>query len=418
MNKVKKVVLAYSGGLDTSVIIPWLIENYGCEVIAFAADLGQGDDLKAVKKKALKSGASKCYISDLKEEFLRDYALRALRADAVYEHKYLLATSTARYVTAKKQAEIALSEKADGLSHGATGKGNDQVRFELTYKAFAPELQVISPWREWDLLSREDAIAYAKERGIPVPVTAAKPYSMDSNLWHNSFEGGILEDPASEPRADMFIMTTPAEKAPNQPEYIEIDFEQGWPRKLNGRTYGLVKLVEKLNEIGGRHGCGWVDLVENRTVGMKSRGVYESPGATLLYTAHRELFFLTHDRETLRFRQTVAQKYADLAYSGLWFTPLREALDGFVDVCEERVTGRVRLKLYKGRIYIAGRKSPYSLYDQRISTFADSGELYSHADAAGFMNLYGLPISVEARMQEKLKAKGGKKKSKKVKGKR
>jgi len=406
MAKIKKVVLAYSGGLDTSVIIPWLIENYHCEVVAFAADLGQGDDLKAVRDKALKSGASKCYVEDLKEEFLKEYALRALRADAVYEYKYLLATSTARYVTAKKQAEIALKEKADALSHGATGKGNDQVRFELTYRAFAPDLQVISPWREWDIRSREDAVEYAKARGIPVPVTAAKPYSIDSNIWHNSFEGGILEDPGSEPRPDMFIMTTPAEKAPDQAEYVEIEFEQGWPTRVNRRSDGLVAMVHKLNKVGGRHGCGWVDLVENRTVGMKSRGVYEAPGATLLYTAHRELMLLTHDRETIRFRQIVAQKYADLAYSGLWFTPLREALDRFVDVCEERVTGRVRLKLYKGGIYIAGRKSPYSLYDKRISTFGHSGRLYSHAYATGFMNLYGLPIAVEARLQQKLKKQG------------
>ncbi len=418
MGKVKKVVLAYSGGLDTSVIIPWLIENYHCEVVAFAADLGQGDDLKAVRQKALQSGASKCYVSDLKREYLKQYALRALRADAVYEHKYLLATSTARYVTAKKQAEIALKENADALSHGATGKGNDQVRFELTYKAFAPQLQVIAPWREWDIRSREDAVAYAKARGIPVPVTAAKPYSIDSNIWHNSFEGGILEDPWAEPRPDMFIMTTPPEKAPNQPAYVEIDFEQGWPTKVNRKAGDLIEIVEKLNQIGGRHGCGYVDLVENRTVGMKSRGVYEAPGATLLYTAHRELLCLTHDREMIRFRQIVAQKYADLAYSGLWFTPLREALDRFVDACEERVTGRVRLKLYKGHIHIAGRKSPCSLYDERISTFGHSGRLYSHADATGFMNLYGLPISVEARLQAKLKAKGKKAKGEGQKAKR
>jgi len=382
MAQVKKVVLAYSGGLDTSVIIPWLIENYDCEVVAYAADLGQGDDMKAVQKKAIKSGASKCYVVDLKEEFVRDYALRAMRA--------------------------ALEEKADALSHGATGKGNDQVRFELTFKAFAPDLKVIAPWREWDILSREDAIEYAKARGIPVPVTAAKPYSMDSNIWHTSYEGGILEDPWNEPKDDMFNLTVPPRKAPNEPEYVEIDFEKGWPVKVNGRRYkSYSRIVEKLNEIGGRNGCGIVDLVENRSVGMKSRGVYESPGATLLYEAHRELLFLTHDKEMLRFRQLVAQKYADLAYGGLWFLPLREALDAFVDNCEERVTGKVRLKLLKGHVHIAGRKSPYSLYDPRIATFGHSGELYSHADAAGFMNLYGLPVAVEARMQQCIKKKAG-----------
>jgi len=411
MSKIKKVVLAYSGGLDTSVIIPWLIENYDCEVIGFAADLGQGDDLEAVRKKAIKTGASKCYIADLKEEFLKEYALRALRADAVYEYKYLLATSTARYVTAKKQAEIALKEKADALSHGATGKGNDQVRFEMTYKAFAPNLQVIAPWREWDIRSREDAVAYARERGIPVPVTAAKPYSTDANIWHISYEGGILEDPWAEPRKDMFILTTDPEKAPSKPEYVEIAFEEGWPRRIDGKAYKIVPLVHELNRIGGRHGCGRVDIVENRTVGMKSHGVYECPGASILYEAHRELFFMTHDKDLLRFRQLAAQKYADLAYSGLWFTPLREALDGFIDVCEKRVTGTVRLKLYKGHIQVVGRKSPCSLYDPRIATFGFSGALYQHSDAGGFMNLYGLPIAVEARLQESLKKKGKKKKS-------
>lgn len=404
MSSIKKVVLAYSGGLDTSVIIPWLIENYGCEVVAYAADLGQGDNMEAIRKKALKTGASKCYIVDLKEEFVREYALRAMRADAVYEYKYLLATSTARYVTAKKQAEIALKEKADALSHGATGKGNDQVRFELTFKAFAPDLKIIAPWREWDIRSREDAIEYAKKRRIPVPVTAAKPYSTDANIWHISFEGGILEDPWAEPRKDMFILTRNPEDAPNKPEYVEIEFKEGWPTLVNGKAYKPVELVHLLNKIGGRHGCGRVDIVENRCVGMKSHGVYECPGASLLYEAHRELFFLTHDKDLLRFRQIVAQRYADLAYSGQWFTPLREALDGFIDVCEKRVTGKVRLKLYKGHIQVVGRQSSWSLYDPRIATFGHSGALYSHADSAGFMNLYGLPIAVEARLQAKKKS--------------
>lgn len=415
MEKFKKVVLAYSGGLDTSVIIPWLIENYGCEVVAYSADLGQGDDMKAVEKKAIRSGASKCYVLDLKEEFLRDYALRAMRADAVYEHKYLLATSTARYVTAKHMVDIARKEKADALSHGATGKGNDQVRFELTFKAFAPELKVIAPWRLWDIKSREDAIEYAKQRKIPVPVTAEKPYSSDANLWHISWEGGILEDPWNEPKEDMFQITTAPEDSPNEPEYVNIDFEEGWPVGINGRkSKDYTSLVNKLNDIGGRHGCGRVDLVENRSVGMKSRGVYECPGATLLYEAHRELFFLTHDRELMRFRQLVAQKYSDLAYAGMWFTPLREALDAFVDECEKRVTGRVRLKLYKGNVQIAGRRSPNSLYSESIATFGDSGALYSHADAAGFMNLYGLPLAVEARLraaQKKHPKKSSRKKS-------
>jgi len=287
----------------------------------------------------------------------------------------------------------------------------------MTYKAFAPGLKVIAPWREWDIRSREDAVEYAQARGIPVPVTVSKPYSIDSNLWHNSFEGGILESPANEPLPDMFLMTTNPEEAPDQAEYVELSFDKGWPTHINGRAYDPVKLVHRLNKIGGRHGCGRVDLVENRTVGMKSRGVYESPGAALLYTAHRELFFLTHGKDLLRFRQLVSQKYADLAYSGLWFTPLREALDGFIDVCEKRVTGKVRLKLYKGNITIASRTSPLSLYDERISTFGFSGELYSHADALGFMNLYGLPIAVEARMQERLKAERKKARSKAKKSK-
>jgi argininosuccinate synthase len=405
MSKFKKVVLAYSGGLDTSVIIPWLIENYDCEVVCFSADLGQGDDMKAVEKKAVDSGASKCYVSDLKEEFLRDYALRALRADAVYEHKYLLATSTARYVTAKEMARIALEENADALSHGATGKGNDQVRFELTFKAFAPGMKVIAPWREWDIRSREDAIEYAKKHNVPVPVTAEKPYSSDANLWHISWEGGVLEDPANEPKPDMFQMTVNPEEAPDQPEYVEIEFEQGWPVAVDGKKIkNYVDLVQQLNKIGGEHGCGRVDLVENRCVGMKSRGVYECPGAALLYAAHRELFFLTHDHEMLSFRQLVAQKYSEMAYAGRWFSHLREALDAFVDECEQRVTGKVRLKLYKGSIQVVGRTSPCSLYEENIATFGDSGAMYSHSDAEGFMNLYGLPIAVEARLKKKLEA--------------
>ncbi|HHY92566.1 MAG TPA: argininosuccinate synthase, partial [Firmicutes bacterium] len=362
MGELKKVVLAYSGGLDTSVTIPWLKENYGCEVVAMAADVGQGEELAPLKEKALASGASKIYIEDLKEDFVKNYIFPMLKSGAVYEGKYLLGTSIARPVIAKKLVEVAQAEGADAIAHGCTGKGNDQVRFELTAKALAPHLKVIAPWREWTLRSREEEIDYAAAHGIPVPVTKAKPYSMDRNLWHISYEGGVLEDPAFEPQEDMFLLTVSPEQAPDTPEYVEIAFQAGEPVAVNGVSYGPVALVEVLNKLAGKHGVGRVDLVENRLVGMKSRGVYETPGGTILTFAHRELEYLTLDRETMHYKELVAAKYAELVYYGLWFTPLREALDAFVEVTQKNVTGTVRLKLYKGNISVAGRTSPYSLY--------------------------------------------------------
>jgi argininosuccinate synthase len=401
MKDIKKVVLAYSGGLDTSVIIPWLRETYGCEVIAYAADLGQGEELEPLHEKAIKSGASKLFIEDLKEELLNDFILPVLRADAVYEHKYLLATSLARPLIAKRQVEIAHREGADAVSHGATGKGNDQVRFELAYKALDPSLKVIACWREpeWTLTSREEAIEYAKARNIPVPVTAAKPYSMDRNLWHLSFEGGILEDPANAPESEMFLLTVDPEKAPDQPQWIEIEFVEGRPVAVDGRKMGSLDLVMHLNEVAGKHGVGRVDLVEDRLVGMKSRGVYECPAATVLYAAHRDLIHLTHDRRTISFRQQVSILYSELVYNGEWFTPLRQALDAFVDSCEKVVTGKVRLKLYKGNCISAGVSSPLSIYSTKVVTFGDSGALYSHSDATGFIRLFGLPTEVRTRLQ-------------------
>jgi len=393
MANVKKVVLAYSGGLDTSVIIPWLIENYGCEVIAFAADIGQGEELAPLKEKAIKSGASKIYIEDLREEFLRDFCVPMLHAEAIYERRYLLGTSIARPLIAKGQVAVALKEGADAVAHGATGKGNDQVRFELTYQALAPHLKAIVPWREWEIRSREDAVEYAKKRNIPVPVTAKKPYSMDRNLWHLSFEGGILEDPASEPPQDMFILTTNPEDAPNVPEYVEIEFEQGVPSAVNGQRLGLVELLTRLNELGGKHGVGRVDLVENRLVGMKSRGVYETPGGTLLHIAHSALLSLTCDRDTLHYRNILAERYAELVYYGQWYSPLRKALDAFFQESERYVTGTVRMKLYKGNAYLAGRKSPNSLYRLDYATFGKD-EVYNQKDAEGFIRLFGLPTKI------------------------
>lgn len=401
MKDVKKVVLAYSGGLDTSVIIPWLRETYGCEVIAYAADLGQGEELDPVHDKALKSGASKVFIEDLKEELVEDFILPVLRADAVYEHKYLLATSLARPLIAKRQVQIAHQEGADAVSHGATGKGNDQVRFELTYKALDPNLTVVACWREpeWTLTSREEALDYAKERGIPVPVTAAKPYSMDRNLWHLSFEGGVLEDPANAPDPDMFLLTVDPQKAPDKPTVVELMFDQGRPVGVDGKTMTPYEVIVLLNEIAGANGVGRVDIVEDRLVGMKSRGVYECPAATVMYAAHRELIHLTHDRRTIAFRQQVATLYSELVYNGEWYTPLREALDSFVNTCETVVTGKVRVQLYKGNCTPIGVESPKSLYSTKVATFGDSGELYSHADATGFMRLFGLPIEMRTRLQ-------------------
>lgn len=397
---MKKVVLAYSGGLDTSIIIPWLKENYGYEVIAMAADVGQGEELEPLHEKAIKSGAQKLYIEDVKEEFLTDFVWPTLKAGAVYEGKYLLGTSFARPLIAKKLVEIAHKEGAEAVAHGATGKGNDQVRFELTVKALDPDLKIIAPWREWDIRSREDAIDYAKERGIPVPVTKERPYSMDRNIWHLSHEGGDLEDPWNEPKDDVFMIITPPEKAPDKPTYVEIEFEQGVPVAVDGEKLPPVRLMEKLNEVAAANGVGIVDMVENRLVGMKSRGVYETPGGTVLYTAHRELEYLTLDRMTMHFKEQVAAKYAELVYDGVWYSPLREALDAFVDSTQKTVTGTVRLKLYKGNCTPAGVKSPYSLYSEEFATFGED-EVYNQKDAEGFINLFGLPLKVRALMEKK-----------------
>ena len=398
MSDVKKVVLAYSGGLDTSVIVPWLKENYGCEVICFTANLGQGEEeLAGLEEKALASGASKIYIEDLRLEFLRDYVFPTMQAGAIYERKYLLGTAMARPLIAKRQVEIAELEGADAVAHGATGKGNDQVRFELTYMALNPKLRVIVPWRDprWPIRSREDALEYAEKHGIPVTHTRKSIYSRDANFWHLSHEGGPLEDPWNEPDEEMYQLTVSPEAAPDEPEYIEIDFVQGVPKKINGRARGPVELLKELNEIGRRHGIGRVDLVENRLVGMKSRGVYETPGGTILYAAHRELESLTLDRETMHFKDMIAVKYADLVYNGQWFTPLREALDAFVRKTQENVTGTVRLKLYKGNIIVAGRKAPRSLYREDYASFGKM-DVYDQTDATGFINLFGLPMKVEA----------------------
>jgi argininosuccinate synthase len=397
---MKKVVLAYSGGLDTSIIIPWLKENYGYEVIAMAADLGQGEELAPLNEKAIKSGASKLYIEDLQEEFVTDFIFPTLKAGAVYEGKYLLGTSFARPLIARRMVEIAEQEGAVAVAHGATGKGNDQVRFELSVKALNPDLEIIAPWRLWDIKSREDAIDYAVERGIPVPVTKDRPYSMDRNLWHLSHEGGDLEDPWNEPKKDLYLLGVSPEDAPNQPAYIELEFEKGTPVALNGEKLGPVKLLETLNKVGGEHGIGIVDMVENRLVGMKSRGVYETPGGTILYTAHQALEHLTLDRLTLHYKEQIALKYAELVYDGVWYSPLREALDAFVDVTQQNVTGTVRLKLYKGNCSLAGVKSPYSLYNEEFATFGRDG-VYNQKDAEGFINLFGLPLKVRALMEKK-----------------
>ena len=397
--QIKKVVLAYSGGLDTSVIIPWLKEHYdGCEVIAACADVGQGDELSVVHDKALASGASKVFIVDLTKEFLEEYVWPTLKAGAVYEGKYLLGTSFARPVIAKALVDIAKREGADAIAHGATGKGNDQVRFELTVKALAPNLQIIAPWREWDLDSRTAEIAYAKKHGIPV-ATENKTYSMDRNIWHLSHEGSDLEDPANEPKNSMFLISCAPEDAPDAPEYVSISFEKGVPVAVNGEKMGAVELLTKLNEVGARNGVGIVDICENRLVGMKSRGVYENPGGSILYYAHRELEYLCLDRSTFHYKEGLAIRYGELVYDGMWFCQLREALAAFVDSTQETVTGEVRLKLYKGNIISAGAKSPYSLYSQESVTF-EHDDVYDQADATGFINLFGLPLKVRALMQE------------------
>jgi len=400
MGSVKKIVVAYSGGLDTSVMLRWLKEEYGAEIIACAVDVGQGRELKSLKEKALRTGADKAYVIDAREEFVTDYIFPALKADAVYEGKYMLGTSLARPVIAKKIVEIARKEKADAVAHGATGKGNDQVRFELTFKALMPELKIIAPWREWDMKSREDEIDYAAKHDIPVPVTKKKPYSSDANLLHISYEGGILEDLENEYDEAMFQMTVSPENAPDRPAYVTIDFRKGIPVKLNGAAVAPVALFEKLNKLAGHHGIGRVDLVENRLVGMKSRGVYETPAGTVLYFAHRELESLALDRDTLHYKQLIAAKYAEIAYYGLWFTPLREALDAFVDSTQETVTGTVRLKLYKGNITVVSRKSPHSLYWEKLATFGEE-DIYNQKDAEGFINLFGLPLKVKAILDKK-----------------
>ncbi|MGE5472612.1 MAG: argininosuccinate synthase [Ignavibacteriales bacterium] len=395
MNK-EKIVLAYSGGLDTSIIIPWLKENYNCEVIAVAADLGQGEELEGLNEKAIKTGASKIYIEDLKDEFINDFIFPTLQAGAIYEGKYLLGTSFARPVIAKKLVEIAKKEQASAIAHGATGKGNDQVRFELTVKALAPELKIIAPWRIWDIKSREDAIDFAAKRNIPITATKEKIYSRDRNLWHLSHEGGELEDPWNSPNYDgMLQMSVTPEKAPDSPTYIEIYFEEGIPKKIDGKEMPPFELISYLNKIGGENGIGIVDMVENRLVGMKSRGVYETPGGAILYYAHHELELLCLDRETLHYKQIVANKFSELVYFGQWYTPLREAISAFVSSTQKTVTGTVKLKLYKGNIVSAGAKSDYSLYNQELSTFGED-EIYNQKDAEGFINLFGLPLKVRA----------------------
>jgi len=393
--KPKKVVLAYSGGLDTSIIIPWLRENYGCEVIAMIGDVGQQEDLEAARKKALATGASLAYVEDLREEFIKNYIWPTLRAGAVYEHPYLLGTSMARPVLAKRQAELALELGADGLSHGCTGKGNDQVRFELAYKAIAPHLPIIAPWREWDIDSREDAIAYAQKHNIPVEQSRANIHSRDRNIWHLSHEGGELEDPANAPNETTWQWISSPEKAPDRAEEVEISFESGTPVSVNGKKLGSIELLNTLNDIAARNGVGRTDLVENRLVGMKSRGAYETPGGTLLVTAHRELERLTLDRETTHFQQALSVRYAELVYYGLWFAPLRDALDGFFNIAQQRVTGSVGLKLWKGTLNVTKRLSPYSLYRADLASF--SMGRYNPKDAEGFINLFALPVTVRPK---------------------
>jgi argininosuccinate synthase len=401
-NKAEKVVLAYSGGLDTSVILPWLKETYGYEVIAFAAELGQGDELAGIKHKALASGAVKCVVKDLRKEFVQDYIWPMLKAGAVYEGKYLLGTSVARPLIAKHQVEVAHVEGAMAVAHGATGKGNDQVRFEITYMALDPSLKIVAPWKDpnFTLTSREAAVDYAKKHKIPVDQTKKKIYSRDRNLWHISHEGADLEDPANEPKDNLFVISQPVSKAPDKPDYVTIGFFEGIPVKLNGKLTSGVKIIEALNEIGGKHSVGQADLVENRLVGMKSRGVYETPGGTILMTAHSALEALTLERETLHYKQQVALKYAELVYYGLWFSPLREALDAFVDVTQRNVTGEVKMKLFKGQCTLAGMKSPNSLYQTDLASFKMGAE-YDPTDATGFIRLFGLPVKVAAAANRK-----------------
>jgi len=397
---VKKIVLAYSGGLDTSVAIAWLKETYNAEVIAFCADLGQKEELKTVKQKALRTGASKVYVEDLREEFVKDYVFPMLRGNAVYEGFYLLGTSIARPLIAKKQIEIAIKEKADAVAHGSTGKGNDQIRFELTYYALKPDIKVIAPWREWSFNSRESLIDYAAKHKIPVTATKAKPYSTDRNILHISYEGGILEDPWLEPTRDMYTMAVPIEEAPAKPEYVEIGFEQGDPVSVNGKRLSPAKLLEKLNEIGGRHGVGRVDIVENRYVGIKSRGVYETPGGTILHVARRAVQSITLDREVTHLLDSLMPKYAEMIYYGYWFAPERIALQGMIDEVQKVVTGTARIKLYKGNCIIAGRKAPKSLYNVKLATF-EAEDVYNQKDAEGFIKLNALRLKANRSLRSR-----------------
>jgi len=397
--QIKKVVLAYSGGLDTSIIVKWLIDTYGCQVIAYAADVGQAEELKGLREKALKTGASKIYIEDLREEFARDFIFFAIKANAIYEGNYLMGTSIARPLIAKRQIEIARKERADAVCHGSTGKGNDQVRFELTYYALEPHIKIIAPWREWDFASRDDLIDYAKKHGIPVPVSKKKPYSMDRNLMHISYEGGILEDPWAEPPEDMFKTTQSPEKAPNKPEYIEIGFDKGVPVKINGKKMSPFKIVEYLNTVGGKNGIGRVDIVENRFVGMKSRGVYETPGCTILHTAHRAVETITMDREVMHLRDTLIPRVAELIYYGFWYSPEMKAIMALTDDIQSTVSGIARVKLYKGNCTVVGRKSENSLYLKDFATF-DRDSVYDQQDAGGFIKLNALRLRIRA-MQKK-----------------
>ncbi len=400
MKQIKKVILAYSGGLDTSIIIPWLKENYGCEVVAVAADVGQGTELDGLEEKAIKTGASKLYIEDLNKEFVEDFIWPTLKAGAKYEN-YLLGTSFARPPIAKRLVEIAKSEGADAIVHGCTGKGNDQVRFELTIKALAPEMEIIAPWRIWDIKSRDEEIDYAEKHNIPLKITRETNYSKDKNLWHLSHEGMDLEDPANEPKYDKILeMGVSPEQAPDKPTYITLTFEKGIPVALDGEKLDGVEMIAKLNKLGGENGIGLLDIVENRLVGMKSRGVYETPGGAILYHAHDVLETLALDKETSHYKALVAQKYGEIVYNGQWYTPLREAIDAFVDKTQETVTGEVKLKLYKGNIVNAGTKSPYSLYSEDIATFGED-KVYNQKDSEGFINLFGLPLKVRAMIKNK-----------------
>ncbi|MGI6743931.1 MAG: argininosuccinate synthase [Eubacteriales bacterium] len=404
MSDIKRIVLAYSGGLDTSVIIPWLKENYeGCEVIAVSVDVGQTNELDGLEEKALKTGASKIYIEDMRREFIEEYIYPTLKAGAKYENQYLLGTSFARPIIAKRIVEIAKAEGADAICHGCTGKGNDQVRFELTIKAFAPFMKIIAPWRIWDMKSRSSEIDYAEAHHIPLKINRETNYSKDKNLWHLSHEGLDLENPANEPNYDKILeMSVTPEKAPDKATYVTIHFEKGIPTAVDGEELGAVELMKKLNKLGGENGIGILDMVENRLVGMKSRGVYETPGGTILYKAHEALETLTLDRDTMHEKQILSQRFAELVYFGKWFTPLREALSAFIDATQETCTGDVKLKLYKGNIILSSTTSPYSLYDAEVATF-DQDKVYNQADAGGFINLYGLPIWVKAVLDEKRK---------------